>query len=344
MILGLVFSFCLIFELVVSPNILLAAADTSERVIQTVEESFPTKLACVASSKYVDWEKEREIASWKSGKEVIIWGLFIILCVSLYVPMKYGMTHNRRGRLLKTRKRIFGPKEPVDPDGCGISIFAMLVTPFAAWFVLEMIIEQMSVILCLSIGLGLIALDVLLYKIQKREKEVAKQEAYKNFSVEKKVNYLKEIEDAKKKEAEFFRSRSSMVNQVKNSTTSGISSIKDVDLLRLALAIVMSDGCIDENEAKSVKRLFAKCKNFDVNAEYLRQLEKLKKQGNPLQYVLATTAIPRDKSLLEKLIEIAGADGVFSEDEKNFLSRLATKMGVSGTELQAMIDNSKDKK
>ena len=116
-----------------------------------------------------------------------------------------------------------------------------------------------------------------------------------------------------------------------------LNNIPGNDIIRLTIAVMLADGIIDKNEVQAIVEIGLK---KGIQPEKIKEMiSEIKSQADPLSYVLNSTSIKKDLTLLLTLINIAASDGKITNDEAQLLYRIADIMKVHKKVLYDMINS-----
>lgn len=103
-------------------------------------------------------------------------------------------------------------------------------------------------------------------------------------------------------------------------------------VLAICLMAALADGTKDQAERERLKQVFESLDPTSDNAAYLRVYQRVILQQTSLAHEAATLSTPQVRTLAyEMAVAVCDADGESSSQERDFLSRLASSLGLDAS-------------
>ena len=112
-----------------------------------------------------------------------------------------------------------------------------------------------------------------------------------------------------------------------------MGAIEDLELLKAALALAMADGELRRSEKGVVEGLAERIGIGRVSFEAM--LEAAEKDDSIADNILLRSK-EKAHSAFELLVAQARIDGEISDDERSLLVRIATSLGITGTDFETV--------
>lgn len=112
-----------------------------------------------------------------------------------------------------------------------------------------------------------------------------------------------------------------------------MGAIEDLELLKAALAVAMADGELRRSEKGVVEGLAERIGIGRVSFEAM--LEAAEKDDSIADNILLRSK-EKARSAFELLVAQARIDGEISDDERSLLVRIATSLGITGTDFETV--------
>lgn len=112
-----------------------------------------------------------------------------------------------------------------------------------------------------------------------------------------------------------------------------MGAIEDLELLKAALAVAMADGELRRSEKGVVEGLAERIGIGRVSFEAM--LEAAEKDDSIADNILLRSK-EKAHSAFELLVAQARIDGEISDDERSLLVRIATSLGITGTDFETV--------
>ncbi len=109
--------------------------------------------------------------------------------------------------------------------------------------------------------------------------------------------------------------------------------MEDLELLKAALAVAMADGELRRSEKGVVEGLAERIGIGRVSFEAM--LEAAEKDDSIADNILLRSK-EKARSAFELLVAQARIDGEISDDERSLLVRIATSLGITGTDFETV--------
>ncbi len=112
-----------------------------------------------------------------------------------------------------------------------------------------------------------------------------------------------------------------------------MGAMEDLELLKAALAVAMADGELRRSEKGVVEGLAERIGIGRVSFEAM--LEAAEKDDSIADNILLRSK-EKARSAFELLVAQARIDGEISDDERSLLVRIATSLGITGTDFETV--------
>ena len=112
-----------------------------------------------------------------------------------------------------------------------------------------------------------------------------------------------------------------------------MGAMEDLELLKAALAVAMADGELRRSEKGVVEGLAERIGIGRVSFEAM--LEAAEKDDSIADNILLRSK-EKAHSAFELLVAQARIDGEISDDERSLLVRIATSLGITGTDFETV--------
>jgi tellurite resistance protein len=108
---------------------------------------------------------------------------------------------------------------------------------------------------------------------------------------------------------------------------------EDVELLKAVMAVAVADGELRRSEMGVIKGLAAR---IGVGRVTFDAMLGAAEAGEPIADNILIRSPERARSALELLVAQARIDGEISDEERGLLVRIATSLGITGDDFQAV--------
>jgi tellurite resistance protein len=109
--------------------------------------------------------------------------------------------------------------------------------------------------------------------------------------------------------------------------------MEDLELLKAAIAVAVADGELRRSEMGVIKGLAAR---IGVGRASLDAMLGAAEAGESIADNILIQSPRRARSALELLVAEARIDGEVSEEERSLLVHIATSLGITGSDFQAV--------
>ena len=108
------------------------------------------------------------------------------------------------------------------------------------------------------------------------------------------------------------------------------------DLLRLAIAVMLSDGITDSKQLEIIRKICNAC--FFSEEELQKNIFEMQAKIDPIEFALSSTSIKEDENLMRVLLLLALSDEKIVDKETEVLQKIAKKMGFPEEKLMTIIN------
>lgn len=120
-----------------------------------------------------------------------------------------------------------------------------------------------------------------------------------------------------------------------NDYTSSMNRISGIDMMKWTIAMMLADGHIDSKELKIIYDLGIRRGVSKNGIDNL--IEDIKKEKNPVEYVMQSADLPLDVDLMRMLIRIAYSDGKVTKEEVEMIRLVGRKMNLDENAIKKLL-------
>ncbi len=179
-----------------------------------------------------------------------------------------------------------------------------------------------------------------------KETKIKIKEYYSNKKNLKKVelrnqdrDYKNDYSDSQKTEIVVYKKKKFKDKEKRKNTYdidwSSLKKYSKTDLLRLTIAVMLSDGITDSSEFEEINNICRFCSITEE--EFLKINFEMQSKIDPVDFAINNTASEIDKNFMFILVLIAASDGKISEEEIKALKKIANRKKFSETKLMEII-------
>ena len=107
-------------------------------------------------------------------------------------------------------------------------------------------------------------------------------------------------------------------------------------MLRLAIAVMLSDGITDSKQLEIIRKICNAC-SFSEE-ELQKNIFEMQAKIDPIEFALSSTSIKEDENLMRVLLLLALSDEKIVDKETEVLQKIAKKMGFPEEKLMTIIN------
>lgn len=115
-----------------------------------------------------------------------------------------------------------------------------------------------------------------------------------------------------------------------------LKQYSSTDLLRLAIAVMLSDGITDSKQLEIIRKICNAC-SFSEE-ELQKNIFEMQAKIDPIEFALNNTSIKEDENLMHVLLLLALSDEKIVDKEAEVLQKIAKKMGFPEVKLMDIIN------